>query len=90
MTPVTQALASELNSIASEAQANVAKVLGEKTGIASEQIAAFTDISGLLNNQMNSLNSLQKRLEDQKTKINRQLSNAAKGAAVDALKKFKF
>lgn len=90
VTPVTQALASELNSIASEAQANVAKVLGEKTGIASEQIAAFTDISGLLNNQMNSLNSLQKRLEDQKTKINRQLSNAAKGAAVDALKKFKF
>ena len=87
VTPVTQALTSELNSIASEAQANVTKVLSEKTGIATEQISAFTDISGLLNNQMNSVNNLQKQLEDQKAKINKQLSNAAKGAAVDALKK---
>lgn len=87
VTPVTQALTGELNSIASEAQANVTKVLSEKTGIATEQISAFTDISGLLNSQMNSVNSLQKQLEEQKTKINKQLTNAAKGAAVDAIKK---
>lgn len=87
VTPVTQALTGELNSIASEAQANVTKVLSEKTGIATEQISAFTDISGLLNKQMNSVNNLQKQLEEQKSKINKQLSNAAKGAAVDALKK---
>ncbi len=87
VTPVTQALTGELNSIASEAKSNVTKVLSEKTGIASEQISAFTDISGLLNNQMNSVNNIQKQLEEQKSKINKQLSNAAKGAAVDALKK---
>lgn len=85
--PVIQALTGELNSIAAEAQANITKVLGEKTGIATDQIAAFTDISSLLNGQINSVNNMQKQLEDQKAKINKQLSNAAKGAAVDALKK---
>ena len=85
--PVIQALTGELNSIAAEAQANITKILSEKTGIATDQIAAFTDISGLLNGQINSVNNMQKQLEDQKAKINKQLSNAAKGAAVDALKK---
>lgn len=85
--PVIQALTGELNSIAAEAQANITKVLSEKTGVATDQIAAFTDISTLLNGQINSVNNMQKQLEEQKAKINKQLSNAAKGAAVDALKK---
>lgn len=88
---VTAALSLELNSIASDAKNNVTKMISEKTGIATEQISAFTDISNTLNGQIKSVNNLQKQLEEQKSKINKQLTGAAKSAvksaAADALKK---
>lgn len=94
VTPITAALTSELNVIASEAKTNVTQMLSEKTGIATDKIAAFTDIQGLVNNQKNSMDSMQKQIDSKKKDLEKQIknagTNAAKNAAKDALKGFGF
>lgn len=84
--PITKAVSGELNSIASEAQTKVTAMLSEKTGIATDKIAQFTNIEGLIGNQKNSLDSLQNQLDSKKKELENQIKNAAKGAATDALK----
>lgn len=84
VTPVTAALTSELNAIAADAKNNVTKVLSEKTGIASDQISAFTDISSVLNGQMNSVKDMQKQMDKKKAEIQKQIEKQAAGAAKDA------
>lgn len=84
--PITKAVSGELNSIASEAQTKVTAMLSEKTGVATDKIAQFTNIEGLIGNQKNSLDSLQNQLDSKKKELENQIKNAAKGAATDALK----
>lgn len=84
--PITKAVSGELNSIASETQTKVTAMLSEKTGIATDKIAQFTNIEGLIGNQKNSLDSLQNQLDSKKKELENQIKNAAKGAATDALK----
>lgn len=84
--PITKAVSGELNSIASEAQTKVTAMLSEKTGIATDKIAQFTNIEGLIGNQKNSLDSLQNQLDSKKKELENQIKNATKGAATDALK----
>lgn len=85
--PVTKALTGELNAIANDARANVTKMLSEKTGIASEQIEKFTDISGALNGQLKTLNDLQAQLEKKKKEVAKQIASTASDAAMDTAKK---
>lgn len=86
ITPVTQALTGELNTIANDAKKNVTKTLSEKTGIATEQIDKFTDIQGLLNGQATSVKDLQKQLDNKKAEIQKQIEKQAAGAIKDATK----
>lgn len=84
--PITSAISTELNSIAADAQTQVTAMLSEKTGIATDKIAQFTNIQGLINNQKNTMDSLQKQLDSKKRELENQMKNAAKNAATDALK----
>lgn len=84
--PITKAVSGELNSIALEAQTKVTEMLSEKTGIATDKIAQFTNIQGLIGGQKNSLDSLQNQLDSKKKELENQIKNAAKGAATEALK----
>lgn len=86
VTPITSALTGELNSIASDAKANVTKTLSEKTGIATEQIDKFTDIQGLINGQANTVKDLQKQIDNKKAEIQKQIEKQAAGAVQDAAK----
>ncbi len=87
VTPVTNALTGELNTIANDAKTKVTTLLSEKTGIASEQINQFMDIKDLVSNQQNQVESLKNQLESKKKEINKQIQNAGKNAAQDATKK---
>lgn len=87
VTPVTNALTGELNTIANDAKTKVTTLLSEKTGIASEQIDQFMNVKDLISNQQNQVNSLKNQLESKKKEINKQIQNAGKNAAQDATKK---
>ena len=88
--PITQALSSEINTIAADAKKNITTLLSEKTGIAREQLSQFGDIQKSINAQKSKVDSLNSQLEAKKKKITAQITNAGKnslkGAASGALK----
>ena len=83
-TPVVKTLTAELNSIAADARSCAAKLLSEKTGVATEKIEQFTNIKNSVNSSKESVNNLQKKLEQKKKQINDQITNSTKAAAGDA------
>ena len=83
-TPVVKTLTAELNSIAADACSSAAKLLSEKTGVATEKIEQFTNIKNSVNSSKESVNNLQKKLEQKKKQINDQITNSTKAAAGDA------
>ena len=83
-TPVVKTLTAELISIAADAQISAAKLLSEKTGVATEKIEQFTNIKNSVNSSKESVNNLQKKLEQKKKQINDQITNSTKAAAGDA------
>lgn len=88
--PITQALSSEINTIAADAKKNITTLLSEKTGIAREQLSQFGDIQKSINAQKSKVDSLNSQLEAKKKEITAQITNAGKnslkGAASGALK----
>ncbi|MCI7534193.1 MAG: TIGR03545 family protein [Treponema porcinum] len=82
--PVVKTLTAELNSIAADARSSAAKLLSEKTGVATEKIEQFTNIKNSVNSSKESVNNLQKKLEQKKKQINNQITNSTKAAAGDA------
>ena len=82
--PVVKTLTAELNSIAADARSSAAKLLSEKTGVATEKIEQFTNIKNSVNSSKESVNNLQKKLEQKKKQINDQITNSTKAAAGDA------
>ena len=82
--PVVKTLTAELNSIAADARNDAAKLLSEKTGVATEKIEQFTNIKNSVNSSKESVNNLQKKLEQKKKQINDQITNSTKAAAGDA------
>lgn len=83
-TPVVKTLTAELNSIAADARSSAEKLLSEKTGVATEKIEQFTNIKNSVNSSKESVNNLQKKLEQKKKQINDQITNSTKAAAGDA------
>lgn len=83
-TPVVKTLTAELNPIAADARSSAAKLLSEKTGVATEKIEQFTNIKNSVNSSKESVNNLQKKLEQKKKQINDQITNSTKAAAGDA------
>ena len=83
-TPVVKTLTAKLNSIAADARSSAAKLLSEKTGVATEKIEQFTNIKNSVNSSKESVNNLQKKLEQKKKQINDQITNSTKAAAGDA------
>ena len=83
-TPVVKTLTAELNSIAADARSSAAKLLSEKTGVATEKIEQFTNIKNSVKSSKESVNNLQKKLEQKKKQINDQITNSTKAAAGDA------
>ena len=95
--PLTNAISAELSTIAADAKENVAKMLSEKTGIATDKIEAFTNIEGLINNQKSSMDSLQKQVDSTKKELERQIKKSLTSGSGDlnktinsALKGIKF
>ena len=84
VTPITNALSSEINSIAADAKKNITSVLSQKTGIASEQLAQFTNIQKSIGEQKSKVNSLNSQLEAKKKEITAQITNAGKNSLKDA------
>ncbi len=87
VTPVTNSLTGELNSIAEEAKTKVTAMISEKTGIASEKIDQFNDVKKLISTQTEQVNNLKKQLDSKKNEIKNQIENSGKNAAKDATKK---
>lgn len=88
--PVMAALTSEVSVIAASAKEEAIKVLSEKTGIASEKIAQFTDISNAASNYEKMMADLQNKMEAKKKeiadRIEAQAKEAVQGAVNDAVK----
>lgn len=84
VTPITNALSSEINAIAADAKKNITSVLSQKTGIASEQLAQFANIQESISEQKNKVNSLNSQLEAKKKEITAQIANAGKNSLKDA------
>lgn len=78
--PVVAALSSEVTAIAASAKDEAVKVLSEKTGIASEKIAQFTDISNAAGTYEKKMAELQAQMEAKKKEISDQIAAQAKGA----------
>ena len=84
--PVKSALMKEVNGIMETAKTEALKMLTEKTGLASDSIMKFTDISTAMGELQNKSDGLKKQLEQKQTELTDMLSNYAKNAAGDALK----
>lgn len=84
--PVVAALSSELAGYANTAKESAIKTLSEKTGIASEKIAQFTDISTAVGASQNKMKELQNQIEAKKKELTDQITAKTKGAAEDAAK----
>ncbi len=87
VTPVTNSLTGELNTIAGEAKTKVTAMISEKTGIASDKIDQFNDVKKLISNQTEQVNNLKKQLDSKKNEIKKQIESSGKNAAKDATKK---
>lgn len=83
--PVVAALSSEVTAIAASAKEEAIKVLSEKTGIASEKIAQFTDISNAAGNYEKMMADLQAQMEAKKKEISDRITAQAKGAVKGAV-----
>lgn len=85
--PITAAVTSELTEIAKDAQKQVAALLSEKTGGATDALLQFTSIEDAVKAQKKQVAALEAQLEAKKAEIEKQLKNAASNAATDALEK---
>ena len=85
--PITAAVTSELTEIAKDAQKQVAALLSEKTGGATDALLQFTSIEDAVKTQKKQVAALEAQLEAKKAEIEKQLKNAASNAATDALEK---
>lgn len=88
--PLMKALTAELTSVAVAAKDEAIKLLSEKTGIATEQIAQFTDISNAASNLRKMSESYQAQLEAKQKeltdKLTAQTKNAVTNTVQDTLK----
>ena len=84
--PVKSALMKEVNGIMETAKTEALKMLTEKTGLASDSIMKFTDISTAMGELQNKSDGLKKQLEQKQTELTDMLSNYAKNAAGETLK----
>ncbi|MGP1459113.1 MAG: TIGR03545 family protein [Treponema sp.] len=85
--PIIAAVTSELTEIAKDAQKQVAALLSEKTGGATDALTQFTSIEDAIKAQRKQAAALEAQLEAKKAEIEKQLKNAASNAASDALEK---
>jgi len=84
--PVVAALSKEATAMAASAKEDAVKMLSEKTGIANEKIAQFTDISTAVGASQDKIGEMQRQLEAKKKEITDQITAKTKGAATDAAK----
>lgn len=87
--PVIEALNKELNSIIEDAKQQVAKLISDKTGIATDKITEFTDIEKLLKNYSSEVSDMQGTLKKMQKDLSNQAKNAAKAAADEAAAELK-
>lgn len=87
--PVIAALNMELNSIIEDAKQQVAKLISERTGIATDKITEFTDIEKLLKNYSSEVSDMQGTLKKMQKDLSNQAKNAAKAAADEAAAELK-
>lgn len=82
-TMFTSAFNKAISSIADEARSRVTSLLSEKTGIATDKIAEFTDIKAMITDSDAALKKIQKELNN----MLNDLTNQLKKQAEDELKK---